>query len=297
MNSDFKIAVVGLGLIGGSLAYALHGFRNAEIIGCDINPKTREEAMKKKAVHHAVAEPGEAIQGADLVIMCTYPDLISKILRENRNCLKQGAVVTDVCGIKSKIAEEMAKILPAGVDYVGGHPMAGTENSGFSYATPELFWMTGFIITPMSGAKESSIALVREMAQYIGATRITMADFAEHDSVIAYTSDLMHIAAAGLCLDFHDQMNRAYTAGAFRDCTRIAQINPELWTELFLDNRENVLAEVDRYLNSLGKIRKAIEDKDASGLSALLQTVTENKEYMQNKEPEYFREMVSKKKE
>ena len=223
-----------------------------------------------------------------MVILCTYPALIPRILRENRSYLKPGAVVTDVCGIKSKIAKEICEILPNGVDYVGGHPMAGTENSGFAFASSELFWMTGFIVTPMPDAKASSVALVKEMAHYIGATRITQATFEEHDSVIAYTSDLMHIAAAGLCLDYHPKMNRAYTAGAFRDCTRIAKINPDLWTELFLDNRENVLTEIDRYLGSLNRIRNAIQRGDAKELQSLLKTVAENKELMKNKEPEFL---------
>ncbi|MBO5364724.1 MAG: prephenate dehydrogenase/arogenate dehydrogenase family protein [Clostridia bacterium] len=288
MESDFKIAVIGMGLIGGSLTYALRGFRNAEIVGCDIDAKTREMAIKEKAVSFATGNPAEAISGADLVILCTYPTLIPKILRENRDCLKPGAVVTDVCGIKRNIAKEICQSLPDGVDYVGGHPMAGTENSGFSYATPELFWMTGFIVTPMPDAKASSIALVKEMAHYIGATRITQATFEEHDGVIAYTSDLMHIAAAGLCLDFHPNMNRAYTAGAFRDCTRIAKINPDLWTELFLDNKENVVAEIDRYLRSLNRIRNAIQEENAGELHSLLETVARNKEIMRNKEPEFL---------
>ena len=124
------------------------------------------------------------------------------------------------------------------------------------------------------------------MAHYIGATRITLADFQEHDSVIAYTSDLMHIAAAGLCLDYHPDMNRAYTAGAFRDCTRIAKINPELWTELFLSNRENVLTEMDRYFKSLNRIRTAVADGDVEELRRLLEIVAHNKQTMQEKEPE-----------
>lgn len=146
--------------------------------------------------------------------------------------------------------------------------------------------MTGFIITPSKTAKPQSIALIHEMAHYIGATRITQASPKEHDSVIAYTSDLMHIAAAGLCLDYHPNMNRAYTAGAFRDCTRIANINPELWTELFLSNGENTVKEIDRYLESLCKLRSAIAQKDGDKLRTLLTQVRENKAAMQNREPQ-----------
>ncbi len=290
MESDFKIAVIGMGLIGGSLAYALRGFRNAAIVGCDIDEETREKAVKEKAVSVATDNPSEAISGADLIIMCTYPRLIPKILEENQRFLKPGAVVTDVCGIKRNIAGEICRILPAGVDYVGGHPMAGTEHSGFAHATPELFWMSGFIVTPMPNAKEDSIKLVREMAHYVGATRITQATFEEHDSIIAYTSDLMHIAAAGLCLDYHPGMNRAYTAGAFRDCTRIAKINPDLWTELFLDNRENVIAEIDRFTRSLYRFREALFEQDGEKLHQLLEIVAENKEAMKQKEPEFYQD-------
>ena len=289
MEARFRIAVIGLGLIGGSMAYALRGFKNAEIIGCDINPETRKLAIKKKAVDEAVDKTADAIKDADLIILCTYPEYICDIIKDNRENFKAGSVITDVCGIKGQFAEELCKNLPQDVEYVGGHPMAGTENSGFEYASAEMFWMSGFIITPMEGASQKSIDLVYEMAHYIGATRITMASFKEHDSVIAYTSDLMHISASALCLDYNENMNRAYTAGAFRDCTRIAKINPTLWTELFLANRDNVVCEIDRYIGSLTKLRDAIEKNNGKTLKELLGIVAKNKEIMQNKEPEVLK--------
>ncbi|MEE1013686.1 MAG: prephenate dehydrogenase [Clostridia bacterium] len=284
--SDFKVAVIGLGLIGGSMAYALRGFRKGTVVGCDIDPKVRAQAVKERAVSLAYADPGDAIDGADLVIFCTYPKTILELVEKHRHRLKSGAVVSDVCGIKTTLAREIVSLLPEGVDYVGGHPMAGKEVEGFANASAELFWMTGFIVTPAENAKAESVALVCEMAQYIGATRITQASPEEHDSVIAYTSDLMHVAAAGLCLDYHPDMNRAYTAGSFRDCTRIANINPELWTELFLSNKENTLKEIDRYLSSLNRLREAIAGEDSRGLRELLAQVRENKKTMQEKEPQ-----------
>ena len=286
MESDFKIAVIGLGLIGGSLAYALRGFRDGTVVGCDLDPKVCEQAVKRRAVSMAYANAGDAIDGADLVIFCTYPKTIAKLVKQYNHRLKPGAVVSDVCGIKTELVQEILPMLPKDVDYVGGHPMAGKEVEGFQNASPELFWMTGFIITPAETANPQSVALIHEMAHYIGATRITQASPKEHDSVIAYTSDLMHIAAAGLCLDYHPKMNRAYTAGAFRDCTRIANINPELWTELFLSNSENTVQEIDRYLESLSKLRNAISQKDSEQLRVLLEQVRENKAEMQNREPQ-----------
>lgn len=285
MESDFKVAVIGLGLIGGSLAYALRGFRGGYVVGCDTDPQVRAAAVKRKAVVRAYSDAADAIDDADLVVFCTYPKTIAELVQRCKTHFKSGAVVSDVCGIKRAIAKEVVAVLPPDVDYVGGHPMAGKEADGFENASAELFWMTGFIVTPSATAKKESVALVREMARFIGATRITEASLEEHDSVIAYTSDLMHIAAAGLCLDYHPKMNRAYTAGAFRDCTRIANINPQLWTELFLANAENTLHEIERYQASLSRLQAAIADGDADTLCGLLTTVKENKLRMQRTEP------------
>lgn len=286
MESGFKIAVIGLGIIGGSMAYALRGFRHAEIVGCDIDAETRKNAVKNKAVQWATADAGEAIDQADLVILCTYPDSIPKLIEENAEKFKAGAVVTDVCGVKTKLTERICAVLPPQADYVGGHPMAGKEVEGFDNASPELFWMTGFIITPVKASKPESVALIHEMAHYIGATRITQSSPEEHDRVIAYTSDLMHIASSALCLNYPEEMNRAYTAGAFRDCTRVANINPILWTELFIENAENTVAEIDRLMQNLGRLRQAVNEKDARQLMALLETVRQNKMTMQKKEPQ-----------
>ena len=176
--------------------------------------------------------------------------------------------------------------LPEGVDYVGGHPMAGKEMDGFVNASSELFWMSGYIITPVKTSKKESVELIREIAKYIGSTRITIASPEEHDSVIAYTSDLMHIAASALCLSYPEKMNRAYTAGSFRDCTRVARINPKLWSELFLANRKNVLNEIDRLIENLSEIRYCIDNSQSDELYELLDKVCKNKITMQEKEPE-----------
>ncbi len=284
-NSDFKIAVIGLGIIGGSMAYALNGFKNATIHGCDTDPDTRRKALERGAVHRVSEIAAEAIENADLIVLCTYPEMIVNTIRENRAVFKKGSIITDVCGVKTKLTREIEEILPEGCEYVGGHPMAGKETHGFDSAAPELFGMCGYIITPSASSTDSGIALIHKMARYIGATRICTAAPEEHDSVIAYTSDLMHISASALCLDYNEKMNRAYTAGAFRDCTRIANINPPLWTELFLENRSFILEELDTYITSLEKFKTAIEQKNAESLCGMLATVRKNKLFMQAKEP------------
>ncbi len=287
-ESGFKIAIIGLGIIGGSMAYALKGFKGAKISGCDINPDTRKKALAAKAVDEVFEKPAPAIKDADLVVLCVYPELITRIVKENCHLFKSGAIITDVCGVKTKLAREMAEILPTGTTYVGGHPMAGKETDGFDSATPELFGMCGYIITPIESSTPDAINLVTEMARYVGATRLTLATPEEHDSVIAYTSDLMHVSAAALCLDYNKKMNRAYTAGAFRDCTRIANINPQLWSQLFLENKDFLLEELDSFLTSVTRMRDAIQNNDKEGLEDMLSSVRENKLTMQAKEPEKY---------
>lgn len=276
-EAGFKTAVIGLGIIGGSMAYGLRDFKGGTVVGCDMNSKVRESAEACGAVERCFSDAGDAIEDADLVVIATYPDSVVQIVKENRARFKSGAVITDICGVKTRISKEITEALPEGTYYVGSHPMAGKEVEGFENAEPDLFCGCGFIIVPSDKSDESAVLLVCEMAEYLGAARIAVSTPAEHDAIIAYTSDLMHVSAAALCLNFNDDMNLAYTAGAFRDCTRIALINPKLWTELFLENADYTVGEIDRYIESLNKFREAIDKRDGKGLYELLSHVRENK--------------------
>ena len=276
-QTDFKIAIIGLGLIGGSMAYRLCGFNGGKVIGYDTNAAICESAAECGAVTDIAQDVGGAIDGADLVIIATYPDSVSKIVEQNSDKFKKGAVITDICGVKSRISKEICAAVPDGVFYVGSHPMAGKEVEGFDNAEPTLFDGCGFIIVPTEKSDDKSIELVSSMARHLGAARLAVNTPEEHDSIIAYTSDLMHISASALCLNFNENMNLAYTAGAFRDCTRIAMINPKLWTELFLENAEHIVTEIDRFSASLNKFRDAIANGRADRLFDILSTVRANK--------------------
>ena len=276
-QTDFKIAIIGLGLIGGSMAYRLCGFNGGKVIGYDPNAAICKSAAECGAVTDIAQDVGGAIDGADLVIIATYPDSVAKIVEQNSDKFKKGAVITDICGVKSRISKEICAAVPDGVFYVGSHPMAGKEVEGFDNAEPTLFDGCGFIIVPTEKSDDKSIELVSSMARHLGAARLAVNTPEEHDSIIAYTSDLMHISASALCLDFNENMNLAYTAGAFRDCTRIAMINPKLWTELFLENAEHIVTEIDRFSASLNKFRDAIANGRADRLFDILSTVRANK--------------------
>lgn len=276
----FKISIIGLGLIGGSVAMALRGFKNAVIIGVDTNKDTREKALCCGAVDEVYQTADKAVFESDLIILCVYPHHIIDFFKSHANDLKSGCIVTDVCGAKTNLYKELSKLIPADIEYIGIHPMAGKEVDGFDNAAKELFVNTGFLITPFQATHEKSVLLMEELAKYIGATRIAVTAPEAHDDIIGYTSDLMHISATALCMHYHPDMTSAFTAGAFRDCTRIANINPDLWTELLLTNADKILPHLDKYIEYLNKMKDAMEQCDNKKLHELLDLAGINKKEM-----------------
>lgn len=277
---SYQIAVIGLGLIGGSMAMALRGFRNARIVGVDVDADTIKKALALGTIDQAYPNAADAVKDADLVILCVAPHRILSIMDHCQGHWKEGSVITDVCGTKTQLYREMAPLLPDQADYIGIHPMAGREKNGFDNAEKQLFLDAGLIITPLVGTKPESLELMKQLAVHIGTNRFTVADPALHDDIIAYTSDLMHISATALCEQYHPQMTSVYTAGAFRDCTRVAWINPELWTDLLLTNANYVIPHLDRYIKTLSAMRSAMVDGDGKTLFDMLDTASHNKKEM-----------------
>ncbi|MCL2107456.1 MAG: prephenate dehydrogenase [Oscillospiraceae bacterium] len=279
----FTVGIVGLGLMGASMAFALRGFRGATLLGADSDELVCRRAENAGAVHSATTDTAEVMSRADLLLLCVYAHNIPPLLEAQGARLKRGCVVSDICGVKTRLYEQLAGLIPGHVDYVGVHPMAGKERDGFENADALLYRGCGFIITPLPGTRPESVALMRELAGHIGAARLAVAEPEEHDRLIAYTSDLMHVASAGLCLHPHPGMNAAFTAGAFRDCTRVADINAAAWKELLLDNRANTSACLERYIADLGAIKEALDRNDARQLEALLLEAGKNKRDMLRK--------------
>jgi prephenate dehydrogenase len=263
--------------MGASLAGALRGFRRARIAGSDIREDVCQKAVERGIVDEAYSLAANSIEGADLVVFCVYAHNIPSLIEKNRSSFASGAVISDICGVKSGLYDKLRDMLPSGVDYVGIHPMTGGERDGFENSNPSIYRNSGMIICPLPSTKPKSVELMRELAGHIGVARLAVTSPREHDSIIAYTSDLMHIASAGLCLEFHPELTSAFTAGAFRDCTRVADINADAWTELLLDNRANTLKRLDEYIAGLQKIRDAMAAQDESGLRALLERAGNNK--------------------
>jgi len=272
-----KLTVVGLGLMGGSFALALKGFKNCRITGYDRVKEVREEALARGVIEEAVDSLESAVSEADLVIFCTYPEGIIHDIRRTAGVMKTNAVITDICGVKQPIMSA----LPTDLDYIGLHPMAGKEVDGLANAEAGLFQNAGFILVPHTSYRQESMDLLRELALYVGAGSICVNPAPVHDRIIAYTSDLMHIAAVALCRSYPSDMTRSHTAGAFRDCTRVANINADLWTDLLLLNKQNIIPFLSEYISNLSSFKEALINGEHSFIHDFLETACNNKKTMQ----------------
>lgn len=272
-----KIAIIGLGLIGGSIARRLRGFHNCTITAYNRTAETIMLAKHDGVIDEGSTDPGEVMENADLIILCLYPQLNIDIVKNNLSHIKSGAVITDVSGVKGFMVDEMSKILPDDIDFVGAHPMAGREISGYQSSTDTLFNKASFLITPTKNNKPESISLVRELAEYIGCKHVVTTTPEEHDAIIAYTSQLMHVVAVALCDNPMIERSTFFSAGSLRDCTRVAVINEKMWGELFVENKEQLVNRIHEMQDSLGKIADAVEKSDRNKLEEIMKHATSQK--------------------
>lgn len=264
-----RIVVVGMGLIGGSMAMALQGFEDYEVVGVVRSASTYQKAVERQAAQRVTYDGAAELPGADVVILAQDPQGILTFLRENASRFKPGSVIVDVCGVKRAIVEG-AHCLPEQVDFIGCHPMAGKEVSGIEHAEPGLFRNTHFIMTPPPHASEEHVHLVERMARYCKFRDVIRTTPQRHDEMIAYTSQLMHIIALSVCDDEELFSCRGFEGGSFRDCTRVAALDVPLWTQLFTLNGEALSRTIQRLEGRLAAYRRAIETGDQELLTAML---------------------------
>ena len=272
-----KIAIIGLGLIGGSIARRLRGFHDCTIAAYNRTAESLELALSDGVIDEACSAPGDAMKDADLIIMCLYPQLNIDFVRDNLEYIKDGAVITDVTGVKGFIIREMKKILPETVDFIGGHPMAGREVGGYKSSTDTLFDNAPYIITPDKTNKPENVQLIRDMAKYIGCRVVVTTTPDEHDSIIAYTSQLMHIVAVALCDNPLLERSGSFAGGSLQDCTRIAVINEKMWSELFVENKEHLAERITEFQECLERIKTAVLNEDRNTLEDIMKHATQQK--------------------
>lgn len=272
-----KVAIIGLGLIGGSIARRLRGFHNCKIAAYNRTAETLLLAKQDGAIDEGSTNAGEVMEDADLIILCLYPQLNVDFVRDNLSHIKSGAVITDVSGVKGFMVKELDRILPDDVDFIGAHPMAGREVGGYKSSTDTLFNKASFIITPTEKNKPENISLIREFAEYIGCKHVVTTTPTEHDAIIAYTSQLMHVVAVALCDNPMIERSTFFSAGSLRDCTRVAIINAEMWSELFVENKDALVKRIHEMQDSLGKIADAVENSDRGKLEEIMKHATAQK--------------------
>ena len=272
-----NITIVGLGLIGGSIARRLRGFHNCKVNAVDINEISLHLAKSDGVISEGFTEGKNAIADSDLIILCLYPQKNIDFIKENLSYIKDGAVITDVSGVKQYVIDEIQAVLPEGVDFVGAHPMAGREVGGYQSSTDTLFNRASFIITPTERNKPESIALVRELAEHIGCKNIVTTSPSEHDEIIAYTSQLMHVVAVALCDNPMIERSTYFSAGSLRDCTRVAVINEVMWSELFLENKDALKKRITEMQDSLQKVSDALDANDRDELETIMKNATAKK--------------------
>jgi prephenate dehydrogenase len=279
-----NIAVIGLGLIGGSLAMALKGFEGAVITGVVRSRSTLDLAVERQVCDRVTLDPVEAIRDADVVWLCMQPQPILDFIREHRDHFKPGALVTDVCGVKTAVMEA-ARALPEQVDFIGCHPMAGKETSKLENAEATLFRNAHLILTPRPENDSAHIALMERMGAYMGFRDVVKTTPERHDAIIAYTSQIMHIMAVAVCDDPDLFECKGFEGGSFRDCTRVAALDVPLWTQLFSLNAPALTRVIQRLEDNLRSYRQVLEAGDREKLAEKLTWSSQRKRQMNLETP------------
>ena len=268
---DLTFAIVGLGLIGGSYAKALRNLRVRKILGMDISHGIARACLNANMIDEVVAEDGRNLKEADVIICSVYPEAVMSFVRQNVQNFAEGMLMTDATGVKGTMPREIQELLPEGCEFISGHPMAGRQGSGLGMSDAAIFNNSNYIIVPTEKNTPEAVSWLEEFAKALGCARSVKVSMEDHDKIIAYTSDLPHITAVALVNSASYNKNTQYfIAGGFRDATRVADINPDLWSDLFLSNRENVIAEIENYQSQLERWKKAIVENDREALKEIM---------------------------
>lgn len=271
-----KVGILGLGLIGGSLAraYALEGHT---VYAIQRNESMLSFAMLAGAVHGKLNEA--AIPQCDLILLAIYPDGSASWLERNAHLISKDALVIDCCGIKGEVCRRCFPLAKEyGFTFIGGHPMAGSQFSGFKYSRADLFEGAPMVLVPPVFDDAALLDRAKDALKpcHFGFFSVTTAE--EHDRMIAFTSQMPHILSNAFIKSPTALKHKGFSAGSYKDLTRVAWLNPQMWAELFLENKENLLYELDFYMESLKAYRSALANGDEDRLISLLEEGKRRKE-------------------
>jgi prephenate dehydrogenase len=280
-----QAVIIGVGLIGGSVGMILRGKGLAStVVGVGRRVENLKTAVNVGAIDRYVVDPKEAVKDADLVILATPVDTYERHLNDWASCLRPGTIVTDVGSVKGDLVVQSERRMPAGVHFVGAHPIAGKEKTGAAAGSEDLFTGRRCIMTPTRQTDPQALEQVQSLWQAAGAVVLTMDPYL-HDKILGAVSHLPHVAAFALMnalVDIRTQVPgldlAGHSGGGLRDTTRIAASSPEMWRDIFLWNRDNVVAWIRAYERSLGELRQLIQTGDAAGVEKMLERAKEERE-------------------
>ena len=267
---ELVISIIGIGVVGGAFAEGLRRIGVSKIYGVDIDPKTLEKARAMGIIDEGFLYAKIPISTSDIVIISLYPNLLKKFMQDNIDFFKNGCIVTDAVGIKSKIIEELKPILDKSknkIDFIFGHPMAGREKRGIDFADSKVFQNANYILINDIKNKNENLELFENIIYKLGFKNINYLTKEEHDEIIAFTSQLTHAIAVALMNSDNDKYDtNKYIGDSFRDLTRIAKINEDLWSELFLGNKDNLLKMIEQFEKKLEVIKDSLKNENIETL-------------------------------
>ena len=278
-DKDTKILIVGLGLIGGSYAQGLSE------AGFEVGAIDRKQTSIDFALEHGFIKHGRTgadpdyIKDFDLLVFALYPHIFINWIKENQQYIKSGALLTDVTGVKSGLAEEIQSVLRPDLEFIGAHPMAGREVSGVENADSKIFVGANYIVTPTEKNSKEAIGVCKLLGKVLGFKMISELTPEKHDEMIGFLSQMTHCIAISLmvCKDAAEMAE--YTGDSFRDLTRIAKINDEMWSELFLINKKELVAQMELFEKHFEKLKKSIEDGDRETMREMMRLSTARRKF------------------
>ena len=272
--TDSTVLIVGLGLMGGSYAKGLKRM-GYHVCAIDINEASIEYAIKNGIIDEGKTYPDpELISRADTIIFALYPKTLCKWIEDNQQYIKPGIRVTDVTGVKSCVVYDVQKLLREDVEFIAAHPMAGREVCGVENSDDRIFINANYIVVPTEANSPEAVEWCKKLGRVLGFRRISVLSPEEHDEMIGYVSQLTHCIAVALMTCNDNTHLVDYTGDSFRDLTRIARINDEMWSELFFMNDKVLTGEIEAFINELSTIKEMIEEHDSDGLRAKMRLST-----------------------
>ena len=271
-----NVGIIGLGLIGGSMAKSIKVRTAHTVWGIDLDTETMTLSRLSGAIDGALTR--ENIPACDLLLVAIRPAAAVAWVREHAPLIAKSAIVVDLCGVKRSVCEAIAPIAKEyGFAYIGGHPMAGRERGGFVHSSEELFTGASMILTPDQNTDMRMLETLKSFFTDIGFAGLTFSTPEEHDRIIAYTSQLAHLVSSAYIKSPEAQRRRGFSAGSFRDMTRVAHLDEAMWTELFLDDADYLTEQLEVLIDHLNEYREALAARDAKRLQALLKDGREKK--------------------